>query len=66
MAKIGGEVHKCQNEAYIKTIKYPWQQLSRGGIRIVSNHVYAAVTKALSTLPCKTEETWWKGSARAQ
>ena len=66
MARVGGEVHECQNEAHSKTSKDPWQQFSRGGLRISSNHLYVAATKVSPTLPCETEETWWKGLERPQ
>ena len=66
MARVGGEVHKFQKEAHIKTSKNIWQRFSRGGLPISSKHVYVAATKVSPTSPCETEETWWKGLARPQ
>ena len=66
MARVGGKVHECQQETHSKTSKNPWQIFSRGGLQISSNHVYVAATKVSSTLPCDTEDTWWKGSVSPQ
>ena len=66
MARVGGEVRECQNEVHRKTSQDPCHQLSRAGLWISSKHVYAATTKVSLYLPCKTEETWWKGLTRPQ